>query len=79
MKIISNFHNNKFPSRLKSVINCDNTHILQIPKELVKLKILDCSYTKITEIPKELVNLQYFLCYYTKIQRENVKLPPGIF
>jgi Leucine-rich repeat (LRR) protein len=48
-------------------LDCFNTNISEIPKELVNLTRLDCYNTNITEIPKELVNLTTLHCRYTKI------------
>ena len=48
-------------------LDCSNTHLEKIPKELVNLRYLDCSNTQITEIPKELINLQELICYETEV------------
>jgi Leucine-rich repeat (LRR) protein len=48
-------------------LDCCDTNITEIHKELVNLTHLSCSNTKISEIHKELVNLTHLSCENTNI------------
>ena len=60
--------NLKYYKNLKR-LNCSDTQITEIPKELTNLQKLDCQFTQITEIPNRLTNLQILDCSGTQITK----------
>ena len=66
MKIINQSGDLKLYYNLQT-LNCNNTRITEIPKELINLIELDCCDTRITEIPKELTKLEKLWCSNTLI------------